>query len=262
MSAVSNKISISKNYSCQNVKSNRYSRNGLKLSCRRSAAAVGHSFLQNCLISEFKKFCNHRKSRLGLEVVARREGPPVLIPSVPLYEGSVDVINYLKCNRIIFIGTPIDDKVCTNVVADMLALEAVSPGEEIKIYLNSPEGSPYHVMAIIDVMKQLKCPVSTVGFGIVGGVSALLLAAGTKGKRSAMPHTRILIHQPMGGAMGSSFEVKIQATELSRNMKMICKWYSIFSGKDEDVVREEIDRDNFMSPSEAVEWGILDSVLN
>jgi len=178
-----------------------------------------------------------------------------------MYDGDIDVMGYLKSNRIIFIGTPITDKVCVQVVADLLAMEAMSPGEEIKIYLNSPESVPYYIVAIIDVIKQLNCPVSTVGFGMVGGVSALLLAAGTKGRRFAMPSSRILIHQPMGGASGSAIEVNIQAKELSRTMRVVCKLFNEFTGKEEDLIREEIDRDNFMSPAQAVEFGILDAVL-
>jgi len=149
-----------------------------------------------------------------------------------------------------------------SIVADLLAMEISGPGEEIKIYLNSPESVPYHIFAIIDVIQQLKCPVSTVAFGMCGGASTLLLAAGTKGRRTAMPHSRILIHQPMGGAMGSSYEVKIQATELSRNMRLMCKMYSQFTGLDEDLLREEIDRDNFMSPAKCVEMGLIDFVLD
>jgi len=202
-----------------------------------------------------------QRSKRQVTAMAQR-GPPCLVPAVPYSGGQVDVIGYLRQNRIIFIGEPITDKACVSIVADLLAMEAIAPGEEIKLYINSPEGIPYHVLAIIDVIKQLKCPVSTVAFGMVGGVSALLLAAGAKGKRFAMPHSRILIHQPMGGAMGSSVEVTIQATELSRNLRVVCKLYSEFTGKDEDFIREEIDRDNFLSPAQAIEMGLIDQVLD
>mmetsp|Transcript_30173 Transcript_30173/g.65918 ORF Transcript_30173/g.65918 Transcript_30173/m.65918 type:complete len:251 (-) Transcript_30173:121-873(-) len=195
-----------------------------------------------------------------LQVMARQPDP-CLIPRVPMFEGDVDVMGYLKTNRIIFVGAPITDKLCVQIVADLLAMEAAAPGEEIKIYLNSPESIPYHIVAIIDVIKQLKCPVSTVGFGMVGGVSALLLAAGTKGRRFAMPNSRILIHQPMGGAQGSAVEVGIQAKELSRTMRVVCKLYNEYTGQDEDFLREEIDRDNFMSPAQAVEFGLIDAVI-
>jgi ATP-dependent Clp protease protease subunit len=204
-----------------------------------------------------------RSSQRGQRAVTtmRQAGPPNLIPTVPFADSQIDIMGYLRQNRIIFIGEPITEKTCVTVVAELLAMEIVAPGEEIKIYINSPEGIPYHVNAIIDIIQQLKCPVSTVAFGMCGGVSALLLASGTKGRRFAMPHSRILIHQPMGGAMGSSYEVKIQATELSRNMRVLCKMYAGFSGKTEDEIREEIDRDNFLSPEQAKGLGIIDEVL-
>lgn len=227
----------------------------------RSASALSYNFAPRTAFSGASGVRTIQRSRRQVTMMAQPQGPPNLIPMVPFQDTQIDVMGYLRQNRIIFIGEPIVEKTCVSVVAELMAMELVAPGEEIKIYINSPEGIPYHVMAIIDVIKQLNCPVSTVAFGMCGGVSALLLASGTKGRRFAMPHSRILIHQPNGGAMGSSYEVKIQATELSRNLRVITKLYAEFSGKSEDEMREEIDRDNFLSPETAKTLGLIDSVL-
>ncbi|KAK3244107.1 ATP-dependent Clp protease proteolytic subunit 5 [Cymbomonas tetramitiformis] len=201
-----------------------------------------------------------RTTRLNVSARGPR-GPPTMVPNVQVDGQMMDVMGYLKSNRIIFIGEPITDKVVQSVITDMLALELADPNADIKLYLNSPEGTIHSIIALVDMMKLVKCDVSTVAFGMCGGLSAVILASGTKGKRYSMPNTRILLHQPMGGAQGSAYEVNIQAKELARGFKMVCTWYSDITGMSPDELMEELDRDNFMSPTKAVELGFIDGVI-
>jgi len=170
-------------------------------------------------------------------------------------------MTYLLQNRIIFIGSRITDQVCTEVVAKIMALEAVNPKAEIKMYINSQGGTGYAIVGILDAMRNCKCDISTVGFGMVASNASVLLAAGTKGKRFTMPNTRILLCQPYGGAMGSAEEVNIQAAELNRTMKVLVRYLMDFTGMSSDEIEQEIDRDNFMGPKRAIEMGIMDAVI-
>jgi len=170
-------------------------------------------------------------------------------------------MSYLLRNRIIFIGSRIADEQATQIVASLLALEAMDSTSDIKLYINSPGGSPYSVIAILDTLQTLKPDVCTIAFGQCASTATLLLASGTKGKRCAMPNTRIMMHQPAGGAMGSADEVNIQAAELNRTMKVIHQFYMQFTGQSLDTIQEETDRDNFLSPERAIELGLVDAVI-
>lgn len=160
-------------------------------------------------------------------VQARRAVDPVVAPVIALGgpdgEEYTDLYGYLLRNRIVFVGQRITDQVATQVVATLLALNSLDDSEDIKLYINCAAGSPYAVFSILDTIKAINAPVSTVAFGMVGGAAATLLAAGAKGKRFAMPSARIMLQQPNGGAMGSADEVNIQATELNRTMKVMYK---------------------------------------
>lgn len=206
----------------------------------------------------------HVQSNRSGRCQARRADSPILAPMVSFGEHGeegTDIMSYLLRNRIIFIGSRIGDELATQVVASMLALEAIDSTSDIKLYINSPGGSPYAVVAILDTMKTLKVDVSTIAFGQSASTATLLLAAGTKGKRCAMPNTRIMMHQPAGGAMGSADEVNIQAAELNRTMKVIHQFYMQFTGQTLDTIQEETDRDNFLSPQRAVELGVIDAII-
>jgi ATP-dependent Clp protease, protease subunit len=170
-------------------------------------------------------------------------------------------MGYLTRQRIVYVGTRITDTVATNVVAQLLALEAIDPTAEISMYINSGGGIPYAVNAIIDTMAVLKCPVSTVALGACMSQSTLLLAAGTKGRRFSMPNARIMMHQPQGGAEGTTHEVSIQAAELNRTMKVIQAMYADFTGLPLERVEEETDRDTFLSPQNALELGLIDHII-
>lgn len=174
---------------------------------------------------------------------------------------AMDLMGYLARQRIIYLGDRITDTVATNVVAKLLALEAIDPEAEIAIYINSGGGLPYAVNAILDTMRILRCPVTTVALGACMSQSTLVLAAGTKGKRFAMPNARIMMHQPQGGAMGTTHEVSIQAAELNRTLRVIQAMFVDYTGMSKEQVEEETDRDTFMNPQRAKELGIIDAVI-
>mmetsp|Transcript_38632 Transcript_38632/g.46767 ORF Transcript_38632/g.46767 Transcript_38632/m.46767 type:complete len:261 (-) Transcript_38632:500-1282(-) len=200
-------------------------------------------------------------SRGRFEVTARQPDP-VMVPAVPMFGGEqmMDVMSYLRQNRIIFIGEPITDKTCLRVTSELLAMEYADPDAEVALYINSIDGVMYSTMALVDLMQTVKCPISTVCFGMCGGLSTLLLSAGKKGRRFAMPNSRIMIHQPMGGAAGSSMEVSITATEVNRNLKVINMLFSEYTGLTTDQMEEEIDRENYMSPQQAIDMGFIDAM--
>jgi ATP-dependent Clp protease protease subunit len=194
---------------------------------------------------------------------ARRERDPVIAPVIQLGEDDfTDLQTHMMRNRIIFLGERINDQVAVKVVASLIALNTLSTDEEIKFYINSAAGSSYAVVSILDTLRAIKAPVSTVAFGMVGGNVVQILAAGTKGKRFSMPSTRIMLQQPNGGAQGSADEVNIQTTELNRTMRMMYRFLSENTGLDVERIEEECDRENFLSPEEAVELGIIDDIIS
>lgn len=173
----------------------------------------------------------------------------------------MDPMRYLTQQRIIFIGQRITDAVATQIVAQLLALESIDADAEIRMYINSGGGLPYAVNAILDTMDVVKCPIATVALGCCMSQSTLVLAAGTKGRRYAMPSTRIMMHQPQGGAMGSTHEVSITTRELNRTMQVVQAMYVKYTGQPLERIQEETDRDTFMTPQGAVELGLIDGVL-
>lgn len=185
---------------------------------------------------------------------------PMLYPDGP--QGNpVDIPTYLVENRIIFIGGRIDDTLAAKVVASILALQSLDPEKDIKIYLNSPAGQFYHVMAILDFMSMCPCDIVTVGFGAVMGAPSLILMSGTKGKRYAMKNSRVVLQKPQAGLQGSADECNIQAREANRNMQVAWEIMTRCTGLDSEAVQEEMDRDNFLSPEEAVKMGVIDAVI-
>jgi ATP-dependent Clp protease, protease subunit len=174
---------------------------------------------------------------------------------------SVDLMGYLSRQRIIYVGDRITDTIATNICAQLLALEAIDPETEIQMYINSGGGIPYAINAIVDTMAAVSCPVSTVAVGACMTQSALILAAGTKGRRFAMPNARIMMHQPAGGTEGTTHEVSIQATELNRTMRVAQAMFADFTGMPLERVEEETDRTSFMGPKRAQELGLIDGVI-
>jgi len=169
--------------------------------------------------------------------------------------------SFLTKNRIIFIGERIDENTAMTVCASLMALEYDSPEEDIKIYINCTAGTQYCVQTILDFMDSVRPNISTVAFGCVAGPPTLILAAGAKGRRYAMPNSRIILSQPLGGLSGTSIEVKIQAKELNRNTRVQVALLSKYAGISSDRAEEFMARDYYMTPKEAMEVGVIDGVI-
>lgn len=176
--------------------------------------------------------------------------------------GDGDVMGMLLRERIVFLGYPIDDFVADCTISQLLLLDAQDPIKDIKLFINSPGGSLSATMALYDVIRLVRADVSTVAMGIAASTASIILGGGTKGKRFAMPNTRIMMHQPMGGAGGGASDVEIQTKELMQNKASIIKIISDFTGRTLEEVEKDIDKDRYMSPIEAVEYGVIDGVID
>ena len=188
--------------------------------------------------------------------------PPYVIERSSRGERSYDIFSRLLMDRIIFLGTPIDDTVANIIIAQLLFLESDDPGKDIFLYINSPGGSVYAGLAIYDTMQYLQSPVNTMCMGMAASMGALLLATGTAGKRSALPNSRIMIHQPSGGSQGTAADIEIQAREILYARERLNQILSKHTGQAVERVADDVDRDRFMSPIEAQEYGIIDQVVS
>lgn len=187
---------------------------------------------------------------------------PMVIEQTPRGERAFDIYSRLLKDNIIFIGTPIDDVVANLVVAQMLFLESEDPDREISLYINSPGGSVTAGMAIYDTMQFVRCPVTTFCIGQCASMAAVLLTAGTKGRRFALPNSRILIHQPhAGGISGQASDIKIAAEEILRLRERINEILSYHTGKPVEQIEKDVDRDRIMSAMQAKEYGLIDQVI-
>jgi len=187
---------------------------------------------------------------------------PVVIESDGRYERSYDIYSRLLKDRIIFLGTPIDDTVSNVVIAQLLFLESVDPDKDISIYINSPGGSVTAGLGIYDTMKYIKPDVSTICVGQAASMGAFLLSAGTKGKRYSLPNSRIMIHQPSGGSEGTARDIQILTEEILRLKKTLNSILAENTGKTIKQIEKDTDRDNFLSADEAVKYGLIDKVIN
>jgi ATP-dependent Clp protease protease subunit len=172
-----------------------------------------------------------------------------------------DVYSRLLKDRIVFLGTPIDDDVANIIIAQLLFLESDDPDKEVILYINSPGGLITSGFAIYDTMQYIRSPVSTVCLGQAAEISALLLAGGDKGRRRALPHSRLIIHQPLGGFRGQASDIEIAATEMLKMRSKLNRLMAQHTGKDEDTIKRDTERDRFMSAIEAREYGIIDEVI-
>ena len=186
---------------------------------------------------------------------------PYVIEQTGRGERVYDIYSRLLKDRIIFIGSPIDDHVANLVIAQLLFLEAEDPEKDIYIYINSPGGVVSAGLAIYDTMQYIKPDVSTICVGMAASMAAILLAAGTKGKRYALPHSRIMIHQPMGGVQGQATDIEIHAKEIIKLKNMLNQILSKHTGQPIEKIEKDTDRNFFMSPEEAKEYGIIDEVI-
>ena len=187
--------------------------------------------------------------------------PPYVIERTSRGERSYDIFSRLLMDRIVFLGSPIDDNVANIILAQLLFLDAEDPERDIFMYINSPGGSVYAGMAIYDTMQHLRAPVSTFCVGMCASMGAVLLAAGAKGKRNALPNSRIMIHQPSGGSQGTAADVEIAAREILYTREKLNGILARHTGQTEARIAEDVDRDRFLSPAEAVEYGLIDQVL-
>lgn len=188
-----------------------------------------------------------------------------LVPMVVEQEGhaerSYDIYSRLLNDRIIFLADEVNDVTASLVVAQMLYLEAKDPDKDICLYINSPGGSITAGMAIYDTMNFIKCDVSTICIGMAASMGAFLLAAGAKGKRLALPNSEIMIHQPLGGMQGQASDIKIHAERIIKTRETLNKILSERTGKPLETIEKDTDRDNFMSATEALEYGLVDKVI-
>ncbi|HXY29673.1 MAG TPA: ATP-dependent Clp endopeptidase proteolytic subunit ClpP [Gemmatimonadaceae bacterium] len=187
--------------------------------------------------------------------------PPYVIERSSRGERTYDIFSRLLMDRIIFLGTPINDDVANIVIAQLLFLAADNPERDINLYINSPGGSVSAGMAIYDTMQFLDAPIRTICMGMAASMGAFLLAAGTSGKRSALPHARIMIHQPSGGTQGTAADIEIQAREILYLRAKMNELMARHTGRPVEQIERDIDRDRFMSSEEAKEYGIIDNVI-
>jgi ATP-dependent Clp protease protease subunit len=187
---------------------------------------------------------------------------PTVVESSNRGERAYDLYSRLLRERIIFLGTPIDDTIANLVCAQMLFLESEDPDKDINLYINSPGGDITGLLAIYDTMKYIKPNVSTFCFGQAASAAAVLLGAGEKGKRFALPHARVLLHQPWGGVGGQASDIEIQAREILRMKDMLNSMLASDTGQSGERVNKDTDRDFIMSAEEAVEYGLIDEVLS
>ena len=186
---------------------------------------------------------------------------PMVVEQSGQGERAYDIYSRLLKDRIIFLSGEVEDNMANTIVAQMLFLEAEDPDKDIYLYINSPGGVVTAGMAIYDTMQYIKPDVSTICIGQAASMGSLLLTAGAKGKRFALPNARIMIHQPLGGARGQSTDVQIQAKELLRIRQMLNEILSQRTGKSMEQIEADTERDNFMSAAEAVEYGLVDKVI-
>ena len=189
---------------------------------------------------------------------------PYVIEQSPRGERAMDIYSRLLKDRIIFLGTPVDDQVANAIMAQLLHLESEDPEQDINLYINSPGGSVTAGLAVYDTMRFINADVATTALGMAASVSAVLLAAGTKGKRNVLPNTRVLLHQPwvQGGPGGQASDIEIQARELIRTKRRLNEILAESTGQPYERIERDTDRDYIMGAEEAVEYGVIDRVVN
>ena len=186
---------------------------------------------------------------------------PTIIEERQLNVATMDVFSRLMMDRIIFLGAPIYDDAANIIQAQLLFLESVDPAQDIQIYINSPGGSVSAGLGIYDTMQLISCDVATICTGLAASMGAVLLTAGAEGKRSALPHSRVMIHQPLGGAQGQASDIEITAREILKTKQELYQILSAHSGVDIKKIERDADRDYWMSAVEAKEYGLIDEVL-
>lgn len=186
---------------------------------------------------------------------------PYVIEQTPRGERGFDIFSRLLRERIIFLGVPVDDNVANIIVAQLLLLDSEDPEKDIMLYINTPGGSVTAGLAIYDTIQHVRSQVSTICLGQAASMGAFLLSCGAKGKRMALPHSRVLLHQPLGGAQGQATDIEIQAKEILRVKKQLNELLSLHTGQPVKQIEKDTDRDFIMTPHDAKEYGIIDHVI-
>lgn len=186
---------------------------------------------------------------------------PYIIETTSRGERAYDIYSRLLKENIVFIGGPIDDHMANSVIAQLLFLSSQNPKKDVNLYINSPGGSVTAGLAIYDTMKFIKPDITTICMGMAASMAQVLLCAGTPGKRFALPHARIMMHQPSGGTQGQSADIEIYTREIIRIREVLYKIIGEHSGKDAEQIKKDADRDNYMTPEEALEYGLIDKIL-
>jgi ATP-dependent Clp protease protease subunit len=186
---------------------------------------------------------------------------PMVVEQTHRGERSYDIYSRLLKDRIIFLGSTIDDDIANLIIAQLLFLESDDPEKDVSLYVNSPGGSVYAGLAIYDTIQHIHAPVATVCVGMAASMAAVLLAAGEKGKRSALPHSRILIHQPLGGFKGQAADIDIQAREILSMREELNKILAKHTKQPIEKIKKDTDRDYYLDPEEAKEYGIIDTIM-
>lgn len=186
---------------------------------------------------------------------------PIVVEQTGRGERAYDIFSRLLKERIVFIGTPIDDTIASLVIAQLLFLESEDPDKDINIYINSPGGSVSAGLAVYDTMQYIRPDISTICIGMAASMAAVLLAGGTKGKRTALPNSRIMIHQPWGGVQGTATDISIQAEEILKMKKRINEIIAQNCGRAVELVEKDTERDYYMSSEEAKAYGLIDNIL-
>lgn len=217
-------------------------------------------------MDEFRKYAIHHRGISSATLhrynsITANYISPTIIEERQLNVATMDVFSRLMMDRIIFLGVPIDDYVANIIQAQLLFLESVDPKRDIQIYLNSPGGSVYAGLGIYDTMQYIGPDVATICTGMAASMAAVLLTAGTKGKRTALKHSRILIHQPMGGAEGQASDIEITAREIMKLKKELYDIIANHSGQAYEKIEKDADRDYWMTSEEAREYGMIDEIL-
>ena len=187
---------------------------------------------------------------------------PMVVESTSRGERAYDIYSRLLKDRIVILGTPVNDTVASSIMAQLLFLESEDPEKDIQFYINSPGGVVSAGLAIYDTMQHIKCDVATTCMGMAASMGAVLLTAGTEGKRSCLPHSRVMIHQPLGGTRGQASDIEIEAKEILRVKKELSQILADHSGKSVDQVIEDSDRNKWMTADEAKDYGLGDNVLS
>ena len=217
--------------------------------------------------NDFKKFST---SKLGINAnaldqytatISNSYVSPTILEERQLNVSQMDVFSRLMMDRIIFLGSEIDDYAANVIQAQLLYLDSADPGKPISLYINSPGGSVYAGLGIYDTMQYVSCPVSTICTGLAASMASVLLVSGAKGKRSALPHSRVMIHQPMGGVQGQASDIEITAREIQKLKEELYRIISEHSGKPYEQVYADSDRDYWMTAAEAKQYGMIDQIL-